>query len=302
MLYEFALEPSLLNTWQNVRFYMGKFGVEHGRLISRYPKRWEQLVLASLSSCGQVERLRIVEALKLVKDRLLSRHHEWDDSQPWLENAEAEHARRPFHAIVAASNPRALAFILLDADIDETRLSPLWQSRRSQVIQRQAAAMASAVRNLLRCSRTVLFVDRNFTPRASRYRLPLEEFLLVLLDQRTGRPTANTVQYHVGVEQHDADEFKRLCQAWLPAHVPAGLRVEFVLWRPDDLHNRYVITDRGAIQFGEGLDQAGSGGRPEDVVSLLDQAVAVELMQRFAESPPRFTLVDRLGIVGRRTV
>jgi hypothetical protein len=302
MLYEYALEPSLLTNWANVRFYLGKFGVENGRLISRYPKCWARLVREGLASCPDYEKKRIIEALSQVKVRLLSRHHEWDEAQPWLENAEQENAKRPFHAIIASSNPRSLPCVLLDDDIDDTRRAPLWQAPRSQVIQRQPATIALAVRNLLRCSQTVLFVDGNFDPKISRFRLPLEECLLVLLDERTRRPTARVVQYHVGVEAHAVPGFTSLSQAYLPAHVPSGMSIEFVLWRPADLHNRYVLTDRGAIQFGEGLDQAGPTGRPDDVVTLLEQTVAEQLLQGFTGSPPRYTLVGRLSISGTRVV
>ncbi len=88
----------------------------------------------------------------------------------------------------------------------------------------------------------------------------------------------------------------------MPAHIPTGMKVEFVLWQPNDLHNRYVVTDRGAIQFGEGLDQAGATGRSEDVVSLLDQAVAMHLLQSFSDTPPRYTFVDRIVVSGIRLV
>src|SRR4051794_38705160 len=115
MLHEFALEPSLLDNWPNVRYFMGKFGVDQGRLISRYPKQWERMVLDALS-CGDVEKARIVEALLRGKNRLMSRHHEWKEAMPWLTNAEAEHAKRPFHAIVAAANPNNQSFILRETD------------------------------------------------------------------------------------------------------------------------------------------------------------------------------------------
>src|SRR4051812_26173081 len=96
MIREFALEPGLLNNWSNVRFYLGRFGVAQARLIARFPRRWEQMVLDGLTSCRPVERLRIVEALKQARDRLLSRHHQYDESRDWLENAEEEHTQRPF--------------------------------------------------------------------------------------------------------------------------------------------------------------------------------------------------------------
>ena len=37
MIYEFALEPKLLNNWKDYRYFVEKFGVQHGRLISSYP-------------------------------------------------------------------------------------------------------------------------------------------------------------------------------------------------------------------------------------------------------------------------
>ena len=59
-------------------------------------------------SCGDVEKKRIVEALFVTKDRLLPRDPcWWEKSRAWLENAEAEHGKRPFHAIIAAANPNS---------------------------------------------------------------------------------------------------------------------------------------------------------------------------------------------------
>ena len=40
MLFEYAVEPVLLNNWPSFRYFYEKFGVPQGRLISRYPKHW----------------------------------------------------------------------------------------------------------------------------------------------------------------------------------------------------------------------------------------------------------------------
>ncbi|MGH9879642.1 MAG: hypothetical protein ACRD5H_18590 [Nitrososphaerales archaeon] len=113
MLYEYAVEPTLLNNWKDFRYFTEKLGVSRGRLISRYPKRWKKFVYESLTNCGEVERARIEERLRQLDDRLLPRQGQWDDNQGWLTNAEAEHYRRPFHAILAKINPRELDFIIV---------------------------------------------------------------------------------------------------------------------------------------------------------------------------------------------
>jgi hypothetical protein len=124
MLYEYALEPALLNNWKDFRYFTEKFGVSRGWMLSRYPKRWKRLVYESLSNCGEIERKRIEEGLHRLDDRLLDREGEWNPQRDWLTNAEAEHLRRPFHAVVARAKPNQREFVLEGDGIDETH--PLW--------------------------------------------------------------------------------------------------------------------------------------------------------------------------------
>lgn len=45
MIHEYAVEPDLLNTWEQVSFLLPHFGIDHGRLIVKYPHQWEAEVL-----------------------------------------------------------------------------------------------------------------------------------------------------------------------------------------------------------------------------------------------------------------
>ena len=152
MIYEYALEPSLLSNWQYFRYFTEKFGVPKGRLISRFPKRWERMVLESLAGCGEVEKARIVESLVRIQKQVLSRHHEWNNQLDWLSNAETEHGKRPFHAVVAASNPRNREFVLEADSLSEA--NPLWCLPNLPPVQRIATAMAQRVAPLLYFSKT----------------------------------------------------------------------------------------------------------------------------------------------------
>lgn len=71
MIHEFAIDPVAMNNWQNFRYLNDNFGVEHGRLISRFPKKWTKMVCNACNDnydCGKIstiDRKRIVERLKI---------------------------------------------------------------------------------------------------------------------------------------------------------------------------------------------------------------------------------------------
>ena len=96
MLYEYAVEPELLNTWERFRYFFEKFGVSQGRFIARYPRTWKRMVYQSLAGCSDMDRKRIEVRLEQINDRLLRRQGLYDASRGWLENAETEHASAPF--------------------------------------------------------------------------------------------------------------------------------------------------------------------------------------------------------------
>jgi hypothetical protein len=282
MLLEFALEPSLLSNWDRFQRLVSLFGVAHGRLISRFPKKWQQLVLNS-ATCGPVEKARIEEALRRrLDDRLLPRYHEWRDDLSWIANAVAEHGKRPFHAILAAASQVGHDFVVNAVDLDVTALPPQVRTGPSRLVVRSAAEMAAAVRVLLQFSKKVLFVDRHFSPAAPRFRAPLAGMLLACLDA-FGRARPVEVELHLGHRVlDDAADFRASCAAWLQDIIPTGMRVTVVRWNHEDLHNRYILTDRGGIQIGEGLDEArDDASRTDDVLGLLASETVRELMERY---------------------
>ena len=83
-----------------------------------------------------------------------------------------------------------------------------------------------------------------------------------------------TIEIHTGHIADDAPDwttFRRECEKHLPAVVPAGVELVVRRWRNRDggdrLHNRYILTDIGGVQFGVGLDE-GDPGTTDDVTLL----------------------------------
>jgi hypothetical protein len=302
MIYEYALEPALLSNWKDFRYFAEKFGVAKGRLISRFPKRWERMVLDSLAGCGEVEKARIVESLIGLKKCIRSRHHEWNDQHNWLLNAETEHGKRPFHAIVATSNPRSLAFVLEADSLSES--NPLWCLPRFPPVQRTAIDMAQRVAPLLCFSHRILFIDPHFRPDKIKWRRPLEAFLEVATYKR--RPgDLLKVEIHVK-DDLETGLFTAHSQRSLPEIIPTGVKVRIVQWhereRAEKLHNRFILTDLGGVSFGVGLDDSdGEDGQTDDIQLLNEETYKLRFSQ-YAGSTPAFDLVAEITIDGKRRV
>lgn len=299
MLYEYALEPALLNNWKDFRYFVEKFGVTQGRLIARYPKRWKKLVYDALVGCGEIERKRIEDRLQLLDDRILKRQHEWISQQDWLTNAEAEHSRRPFHAILAKANPSRRDFVLEGESLDETH--PLWNVPKSRIVPRVAREIAACVAPLLRVCKEILFIDPYFGPENLRHRRPLEAFLTAVLE---GRNDESLVRVTVHMEaKSEASFFKRECEQRLPNIIPEGMRVRLMRWRQRDggekLHNRFILTDRGGVRFGVGLDD-GAEGETDEIELLGEEPYKFRWVQY--TSAPAFDFVDELIIEGKRAL
>jgi hypothetical protein len=309
MLFEFAVEPEVMTSWHNVRLLSNLFGIEHARLISKFPSKWQREVYEACDrrpDLGDVEKKRIKEKVFLLGPKLVATGRPYTPTKLWLENAESEHIRRPFRAIIATTNPRSHTFILDVDSLDES--VELWNVPREGKVPRQPRAMATCVSLLFQMSRSILFVDPHFTAE-SRFVRPLIQFLRVACDvaQRTGRPF-DRIEYHLEWK-YDVGIFATNCQASVLPQVPNGCEITFFRWKRrkpgEDLHPRYVLTDLGGIRFDCGLDD-GEPGETTDA-SLLSHALYVERWEDFQQTPTSgrsatYNLVDRIRVVGGGSV
>ena len=93
----------------------------------------------------------------------------------WIENALSQHSAKPFHAIIAQENSSAHGAIVLGEEADE--LHPLMVSPHTWQVHRVGSVLADAMGPMLRSARTLLFVDRFFDVRDSRYQETLKACL-----------------------------------------------------------------------------------------------------------------------------
>jgi len=285
MIYEYAIEPELLSSWNNFQRIISLFGLAKGRLISRFPKRWEKMVYDSYAS-GNTERSRIEIALKRVqRELLLPRKHNWSENDFWIDNAKLEHARSPFKAILATKADPAFSFVIDATDLDHTALPELLKAGPSKIVLRTANEIGLAVRPLFLMSKRITIVEPNFTINSPRFLEPWASIMQSLRDTQGNLRTDLSIELHMGADK--LSEFvnpQSSLEAKLGTLVPAGNRVTVVSLPKEDVHNRYILTDTAGIQLGEGIGLPDSlSNRTDDTLCFMDRDTATHLLAKHSQ-------------------
>jgi hypothetical protein len=164
--------------------------------------------------------------------------------------------------------------------------------------------MAANIGPLLRISREIILVDPYFKPWAPKYQKTLRA-LAYSAERQRGGLIMTRLEIHTTLmrplETLDTGEFLTTCENKLPGLVPAGRPLSVVLWEEKDgrkLHNRYVLTERGGILIGTGLDPQGSG---EDDLCLLADDHNQTLLSKYDLKGTTFKLNTTWKTVGTGT-
>lgn len=306
MLYEFALDPGVLNNWLSVRYFLENFGVPKGRLISRFPSKWKKMVYDACAYCNDIEKKRIEEKLATADNKMLRSERPYNSELPWLDNAENQHAAKNFHAIISNTNPKRIADILIADELDET--VPLWNIPREYCVQRRADDLSNYARPLIQTASEILFIDPHFNPEELRYRITLKNFLRDI----KGNSRIKRIEYHLNGDDSkpSKDYFETKCKEKLSSILPDGIEITFIRWKQktseetgvvgaETLHPRYILTELGGIRIEHGLDE-GEEGETTDI-SLLDLSVYSQRWKEYQKETTCFDFVDEIRIVGKHT-
>ena len=262
MMYEYAVSPALFDSEGRLAFLYEAFGIERGRLISEYPHRkWEQIARAVIARNAKDEYQSRVwkEALiALCKRALYPRPgSHWIEGQTWTANAIAEHTRagrRGFHGLLVEG------VCSLHPDAVEIGISlaghPCWPCPGTLYVDRTAPKIVEAVAPLLDLSATVILIDRHFNPGDGSFVNVLSTIARHLLSNGAIRPVSQ-IKYVASNIKVSMEYLAEQCRLLLPSALPAGIEVRFLVLPKELLHDRFVLTNLGAAQFGQGLDEAG---------------------------------------------
>lgn len=261
MIYEFAISPRLFTEWQDLRFFLQSFGREEGRLLSDIPrKKWMNMTRKEINASdnGQVMKKRLKLGIERLERKAIYRRNTVPEveSELWIDHALEAHRNRPLQAILTDNHDGDDESIIInDTDFtDDIR----WKIPLDATVARSANIMVQTIQPMLDCAREIILIDRNFNPQDYRWR-PFIIELTSFLSQRLFSPSIGKIDFHVG-DDLEPNYLKSLCINHISGGLPANMRVDFFVWPRDELHDRYVLTDIGGVDFGIGLDiWTGSG-------------------------------------------
>jgi hypothetical protein len=303
MIREFAVDPRAVANWHDFRYVVDQCGVEHGRLIAEFPDKWKREVYRACKGvCNDIQLARIVQKLSQIKSKLSQSRRAFDSNVAWLPNAENAHLVRPFHAILARENPRAIPEVLIVENLGDD--TPLWKIPRQVTIPRSAPDMAQVVAPILGHSSEVMFVEPNFDATEIRFQRPLQQFARSVV--KSGRVFSRIELHLLAVDRLTRDQFRGGCDYFIAPLLSTGLRLKFVRWRDFGawetgaggrrMHPRFVLTDIGGMLFEWGLDEGPAGDHVD--VFLLEEGPYRRHWQNFQVGSSPFELVDETTITG----
>ena len=301
MLFEYAVEPQVIgSSWSNARYWLEKFGFDRGRLISRFPNKWEQKVLeaARAAGMGDVHYKSLVEKLSKAKSAsVASFNREYDHSTlNWLDNALQQHAIRPFHAIVVVEINGSTDCMLSAESSDDTHR--LMVAATNWEVLRVSAELAKAMQPLLQTARRVIFVDPFFNIREPNYRATLKD-CFAMMSASGSAEVGCEIHFRDSDSRPSADFTGRHAHTWLNGIIPEGMSIKLFAWKErrggEDFHDRFLLTDRGGMTIGAGF--SADGAHQNAQIALLDPAVWAAKLEAFDRSATIYELVDDVLIL-----
>ncbi len=304
MISEFALDPAVVNDWPSFKYIVDQCGVHHGRLISGFPGSWQRMAL-NLCQIQGTKRTAIVEKLRNMRYKMMNSNRIYNDQQEWIVNAEQQHCIKPFHAIITTPNPTMdREYVLIADDIEEN--TPLWNVRRGKPVPRTAKALAECAFTLLSISKEIIFIDRHFDVKDNDGK-EIDRFINTLryfINFSFINKPVKRIELHLRHNKRhpiDSNSWENLCAKIAPL-IPKCSNIKVFIWKKkwdgDEIHARYILTERGGIRYDYGLDEGWKGETTD--VDLLDEKLYEERWKDFQEDTAAFKLVDKMLIEGTR--
>jgi len=265
MIKEFAVEPeAIANSYRDFFYIIEKFGLPQGRVIAEFPRKWKAMVFqaAQAKLTGTRKLTDITECLKQLPNDILFRSPKGrgDGNASWLERVAAVQASQPFDFVLTANSLNAPQTVRLE---DFTEKHECLTQNRHWRLSRTAHNISAACAFHWQTAKHVKLIDPYFDLGEPRYQRPFERLFAM--------PTQ--VQ-QLDIYRNDNFGAASIPNRWQDAlgHAMAqGVRVRVFFRSVSDMHNRYFLTDLGALTFGAGLCEDAKNPPAIDDILLLER-------------------------------
>jgi hypothetical protein len=156
----YGVDPSSPKDLKDLKALFTRFGLAHGRFISRYPSDWERDLFAAFSEISELDRARLTRLIQLHQTAFLTSPAPFNRSKTWARNVAEQRLRlRTFDRILAKNpneeNLETLEDYLWGDDDDHA-------DSRGAFVEMTPESYAKACAPLFECSSEVHLSDRFF--------------------------------------------------------------------------------------------------------------------------------------------
>ena len=315
MIKEYAVDPNLEYTLDKLRFYVGQFGLDKGRLISRFPRQWKYILRENLQAPPK-QKKRFEEILSQLDDKVWDRKRQFTEGQDWLVNAETDHMREPFAGIITSDNPRGQSHVILDEALDESH--PLFGNNTDQRVQRDPRVMGNFLEPLFASAKWIKFIDPHFYPEPEDIRgvLKPNRWMYLFLGCLIRCSNRIDVDYHACRQQTnrgkrapsgqdeaaDLKNWERSCRGDFLKLLPKDRKIRVVRWQEIAFgkwfHARHIITDKAGIMIDPGLDCDWNTSGDTALVKLITPQERAEVLYEVADASTTFTRISEHEVIG----
>lgn len=248
----FAAEPTTCDSWFELKHLLEKFGPATGRYLATYPaKGWEKLLRDHMAGWKSTEEAKGNALLRRATEGhvLVRTCVAYQEQESWVQNVErAQDTQDRFDGVVVSRSSAGAFPSLDDLELPPTAAEPVIAKKGEYV---------RVSRTLLRESPELHFIDPYLDPCDADRKVVLQEMFGVaargkcqsaciwVKEDRLKRSMTETVSELARIARHAGFvDPRRLC---LRAYTDAG--------RDTRVHDRYLLSLRGAIRFEHGFQE-----------------------------------------------
>lgn len=288
---EFAIEPTALSDYRDVRFVLGKFGFHEGRFISALPSKWVNEVYAQLEKLpdgpSKLSAKELVRKTARIYGGIVSSGVSFDPSKSWLTNT--------------VSCGKEFAGILVSSETGSGRQEDGWKSIdeiddsffgscREVMLRATVDEFGRVATKLLDFSYEIFLIDPYFNFSNPLYIDVLKEFVRI---GAKGKCKKFVIYTAAMVNKFDAVE-KILRQNFLESG--ASIKVYHVEQDVSEYeyHARFLLSQFGGIRSDKGF-------KPEDVlrvVATIDLGMHSKLCKMYLDGEHGFKILAEHNFQG----
>jgi len=251
----YGIDPSSPKDLKDLKALFNRFGLAHGRFISRYPSDWQRELFTNFSEISELDKARLTRLVQLHQTAFLTSATPFNRSKTWAKNVAEQCLRVRALDRILARNPNEENF--------ETLENYLWGEdddagdSRGAFIDMTPECYANACAPLFECSSEVHVSDRFFHLRTQSGIMNRKRWsvLRALVGRASKSSKCRLIVLHFEqpptvslktVEMRLEEDLEEIANEFL---------FDFSYDIRDTMHHgRYIFSIHGGLQFDHGFE------------------------------------------------